>query len=160
MRLEVVAGVAVAATTAAIALAGGDEPSPRTPEAMAPASGPVIRGGRGARVTRTPDLSTARLVARRFLGGYLRFLYGRGSARAVPHASATVREGLARARARVTPAQHGRRPRVVDLELIAQDARVMIATAHVVDGGVATYPLTFSLALRGGRWLVNSLGSD
>jgi uncharacterized protein (DUF2342 family) len=99
-------------------------------------------------------------VALAFLRGYLPYLYGRGRADRVPHVSAAVRRGLARMRARRTPAQRRRIARVVELKLVAQRADVLIATALVADGGVAAYPLTFTLVRRGERWLVNSLGSD
>ena len=99
-------------------------------------------------------------MAREFLGGYLAYLYGRGRAARVPHVSATVRGGLARTRARETPAQRPRRPRTLELKLVVQRDGALIATALVADGGVAPHPLTFTLAHRGERWLVNSLGSD
>ena len=106
------------------------------------------------------ELGAVRRVAAAFLRGYLPYLYGRRHAERVPHVTATVRKGLARARARETPAQRSRRPRLVDLRVVAQRPDAVIAKAVIADGGAAVYPLTFTLVRRGGRWLVNSLGSD
>jgi hypothetical protein len=106
------------------------------------------------------DIAAARELAHQFLRGYLPFLYGRSSPARVQHVSTTVRRGLARARARETLAQRRRRPRILELRLVAQRGDALIASALVADGGPAPYPLTFTLACRGGRWFVNSLGSD
>jgi hypothetical protein len=163
MPREVVAvlGSAAAAAVIAAAVLGDGQPRPESHAPAPPPAGPVIgEDAHPGGATAAAEPAAARLIAQRFLAGYLRFLYGRGRARDIPHVSSTVRRGLARARVRVTPAQRDRRAEVVDLELVAQGRRELIATARVADGGVASYPLTFTMARRGGRWLVNSLGSD
>lgn len=135
------------------------------PLPLVPAPNPVIG-------TRTPpppppagpsaeELSRARVVARRFLHGYLPYLYGRVSARRVTNVTASVAASLHRSRVRVTPAQRRRHPRLVGLTLIGQTPSSVIATARVADGGVAAYPLTFTLqrTVRG-SWVVADLGND
>jgi hypothetical protein len=126
-----------------------------------PPSPPVVQGPpRGAPAAPDAQIAQARLVARRFLARYVPFLYGRGRAERIPHVSGTVRRGLTRARARETPVSRTRRPRIGGLSLTAQARRSLIARADVDDGGVTPYPLTFTLIRRGGRWIVNALGSD
>lgn len=126
-----------------------------------PPSPPVVQGPpRGAHAAPDAQIAHARLIARRFLARYVPFLYGRGRAERIPHVSATVRKGLTRARARETPASRARRPRITGLALTPQARGTVIARAAVEDGGVAWYPVTFTLVLRGGRWIVNALGSD
>lgn len=139
--------------------------SASSPPPLIPAPNPVIG-------TRTPppppppagpspaELARARVAARRFLAGYLRYLYGRAPARRVTNVTASVAASLRRARVRVTPAQQRRRPRLVALTLIGQTPGSVIATARVADGGVAAYPLTFTLQRRGRGWVVADLGND
>lgn len=146
-----------AAISAALVACGGEARQPGAP-VVPPAPAPIVGGSETGRPA--ADVAGARRVARRFLRGYLAFLYGRGRVADVPHVSSSVRQGLARGRARKTPAQGRRRPRVAELTVIGQAADAAIATAQVDDGGVATYPLTFTLVRRAGRWIVNSLGSD
>ena len=145
----------LAAISAALVACGGDKPQPRGATHFPAPPAPVVGGAQFP-----TERGAARHVAAAFLRGYLPYLYGRRRAERVPHVSATVRNGLARARARETPVQRSRRPRVVDLRLVAQRPDAVIATATIADGGSAPYPLTFTLVRRGGRWLVNSLGSD
>ena len=143
-----------------VALSGGDGGSgERDPSAPPPA--PVVHG-RPAGSPSVPDaqMAQARLVARRFLARYVPFIYGRSRAERIPHVSAAVRKGLTRARARETPASRTRRPRVAGLTLTPQARGTLIARAAIDDGGVASYAVTFTLALRGGSWIVNALGSD
>ena len=149
------AAALLAAISVALVACGGDEPQPQR-ESPVPAPPAPVVGGAPAPM----ELGAARSVAAAFLRGYLPYLYGRSRGERVPHVSATVRKGLARARARETPTQRSRRPRVVDVRLVAQRPDAVIATATIADGGAAPYPLTFTLVRRDGRWLVNSLGSD
>jgi len=136
-----------------------------SPLRLVPAPNPVIG-------TRTPpppppagpsraQLARARVAARRFLAGYLPYLYGRALARRVTDVTASVAASLRRSRARVTPAQRRRHPRLVGLTLVGQTPGSVIATARVADGGVAPYPLTFTLQQRtDGSWVVADLGND
>jgi hypothetical protein len=102
-------------------------------------------------------LSSARTAAGRFLSGYLRFLYGRGSARSVAGATATLRWRLSRPRALVTPAERRRHPHVVSLTADGQASGVVLATALVADGGVTTYPLRMTLQRGQNGWLVSGV---
>ncbi len=122
----------------------------RTPPPPPPPAGPS-----------PAELARARVAARRFLAGYLPYLYGRAPARRVTNLTASVAASLRRSRARVTPAQRRRHPRLVALMLIGQTPGSVIATARVADGGVAPYPLTFTLQRSGrGEWVVADLGND
>ena len=145
----------MAAISGAMGACGGDERQPHGQPSVPPPPAPVVGGA-----APDADVAGARRVADEFLRGYLPYLYGRGSPAGIRHVSAAVRTGLARTRARNAPAQRRRRPRVVEVRLVVQRTDALIATALVADGGVATYPLTFTLVHRGERWLVDSLGSD
>lgn len=114
-------------------------------------SGPVSRS----------QLAAARTVARRFLAGYLPYLYGRAPARRVTHVTVSVARSLRRSPVHVTPAQRRRHPRLVGLTLIGQTPDSVIATARIADGGVSAYPLSFTLqrTARTG-WVVADLGND
>ncbi len=161
------AALVVLALAAALLLPGQHQtggPASR-PLPLIPAPNPVIGG------TRTPppppagpspaQLARARVAARRFLADYLPYLYGRAPARHVTDVTASVAASLRRARVRVTPAQRRRHPRLVGLSLIGQTPSSVIATALVADGGVAAYPLTFTLQQRtDGSWVVADLGND
>ena len=103
------------------------------------------------------QLTLARGVGERFLVGYLRFAYGRGSALAVSGGTPALRSRLLRQRGVLTPVEHRRRPRVVSLQTIGTTPTFVVATAVIDDGGVATYPLRFTLEHGGGRWAVSSV---
>jgi hypothetical protein len=97
-------------------------------------------------------------AARRFLGAYLPFLYGRGPARAVEPITAELRARLARSRVRVPPAVRRRHPRVVALRPRVVDGSRFAVSARVADGGAARYPIELGIARRGGRWRVVEAG--
>lgn len=99
----------------------------------------------------------ARRVAERFLTGYLPFAYGRGSALAVGDVTSTLRRQLRRERARLTPVELRRRPRVVSLQTVGTTPAFVVAMAVIDDGGVATYRLRFTLQAGAGRWAVSSV---
>jgi hypothetical protein len=99
----------------------------------------------------------ARRVGERFLAGYLRFAYGRGRALAVSGVTPALRRELLRQRARLTPVERWRRPRVVSLQTIVTSPTFAVARAVIGDGGVAAYPLLFTLEHGGGRWAVSSV---
>lgn len=103
------------------------------------------------------DLRLASRVARRFLRSYLKFAYGRARATSVEAATPGLRSQLIRDRAQVTPAERARDPRVLSLRVLATNPGFVLATASVVDGGIAAYRLRFALREVGGRWLVGDV---
>ena len=154
-------GVALVVVLIVVVLAATGPGRPAPPRLQPPAPGPVIgRSAPAPSPVPARELRRARHAAARFLRSYLPYLYGRRGARSVKGLAVPARRALTRGRARVTPSQRGRRPRTERLELLAQSARIVLATARVVDGGAASYPLTFSLERHRGRWIVSSLGND
>jgi hypothetical protein len=97
-------------------------------------------------------------AARRFLRGYLPFLYGRGPARAIEPATAELRARLVRSRVRVPPAARRRYPRVVAFQVRAAGGGRFAVSARVEDGGAVRYPVVLVVARRGGRWRVVEAG--
>lgn len=102
-------------------------------------------------------LLEARGAAKRFLVTYLRFAYGRASAAAVKAVTPELHTQLVRERAQMTPAERQRHPRVVSLQVVGIMPGFAAATAAVADGGIAAYPLRFTLQGRAGRWSVSSV---
>jgi hypothetical protein len=88
---------------------------------------------------------------------YLRFAYGRASAAAVKAVTPELHSQLVRERAQMTPAERQRHPRVVSLRVVGIMPGFAAATAAVEDGGIATYPLRFTLQEGAGRWSVSSV---
>jgi hypothetical protein len=111
---------------------------------------------RAGRSVSARDLRIASRVARRFLVSYLKFAYGQASGTSVKAVTSGLRSQLIRDRARVTPAERGRRPRVVALEVLGTAPGVVLATALVDDGGITTYPLRVTLRDRRAVWLVSA----
>ena len=103
------------------------------------------------------QLHAARVAALRFLVSYLKLASGRGNSGAVNAATASLRSRLVTQRARVTPAERGRRPRVVSLATVGSTPGFVVATATIEDGGVAAYRLRFTLQGHTGRWLVSGV---
>ena len=99
-------------------------------------------------------------AARRFFAGFLPFLYGQGSADSIRAAAPALADRLATSQRRVSPAARGRRPRVAQLEGRRLGSGRASVAARIEDGGVAAYPVTLTLARRGGRWLVVAEGMD
>ena len=149
---------------AALAGCGGgeDRAGRSTTTTPPPLPGPII--SEPAPANRDP-LSTAERAAARaatttFLDGSLPYLYGRRPAADVTPVSASVARALRAGRARTTPAQADRRPRVQSLELVGQSSISALATATIVDGGLTPYRLTLTVERRDGRWLIADLGDD
>lgn len=103
------------------------------------------------------ELARAREGAARFLSGYLPFLYGRGSARAVDALTPGLRAQLTRDRPEVTPAERRRRPRIVSLTAVGQAPGVVRATALIEDGGVTAYVLRVTLREDRSGWLASAV---
>jgi hypothetical protein len=142
---------------AALLLGGRSrDSSPVATTTLPAAPSPVI--GRPAPVD--PGVTDARTAAQRFLGPYLRFLYGRTRPGSVPGTTAEVARELRRGRARPTPAQAQRRPRLAGLEVTLQTPGSAVAAATIADGGPAPYRIVLGLERHNGRWLVADLGND
>src|SRR5690349_4545543 len=127
------------------ARAASTAPSLRPPGA--PAKPPLVPA-RG--------LDDARRIARRFLAGYLRLLYGRPtiSAKGISRAFSSK---LTRTGALVTPVERRRHPRLVSLSAVGPARGVVVATAVVADGGVTTYALRISVRRGRAGWRVSSV---
>lgn len=78
---------------------------------------------------------------RRFLAGYLPYLYGQGAARAIRASTTALRRRLTAARLRVSPAARKRRPRVVRVSADQLDRGRWHVVATIADGGVSRYPI-------------------
>jgi hypothetical protein len=103
------------------------------------------------------QLQRAHHAAERFLGSYLSFAYGRVRAPAVTPVTPALRNQLVRERAQMTPAERQRHPHVLSLRLVGIMPGFVAATAAVADGGIAMYPLRFTLQRIAGRWSVSSV---
>lgn len=148
-RLFTLVAVAVLGAGIALALTGrpGDTPEPEPPRATRPApptTPPPPR--RAARPHTTTSTTQATNAARRFLAGYLAYLYGHGPARAIQASSAKLGRRLERERPRVSPATRRRHAHVVELSArhLPNGARLAV-TATIDDGGVARYPIALIL---------------
>jgi hypothetical protein len=149
--------VAVAIVLIALGPSSRDEGAPSAPPAPAPSPPPHTAPPAPAPARVPPE---AERSARRFLAGYLRFIYGRGRAGQIEAAAPRLRRRLARSRLRVPPAARRRRPRVVELQARRLAYGAVAVAAEVADGGVAHYPVQLELR-RGGRgWTVVEAGSD
>lgn len=124
---------------------------------IAPSTEPEPRPAQGVAAI---EIAAARRVARRFLAGYLDFLYGRAPSDGITDVTPAVARELARNTVRIPPAQRDRTPRVVDLHAVAQAPAAVIVTASIDDGDIAVYPIVFTLDRRDGRWRVSRLAND
>lgn len=155
--------LAVAALIGALALVavlrGSAHPAapPRRPSTAISTPGPVI-GTKPIPPAASPvgaaQLRAATPSARRFLNGYLGYLYGHTRARAVPDASHRLRATLAHDPVRITPAQRTRHPRLLALNVEPRAAGLALGTATIGDGAGVPYPVHLVLADTAGRWLV------
>jgi hypothetical protein len=103
------------------------------------------------------ELLQARGAAKRFLVAYLRFAYGHASATEVKAVTPELHSQLVREPAQMTPAERRRHPHVVSLRLVGIMPGFVAATAAVADGGIAMYPLRFTLQDIAGRWSVSGV---
>jgi hypothetical protein len=160
-RLVIAAGalLVLAAVIATLTLTASDGDRQRQPVRRAPVPGPVqlTSPHRLAPPRPATAIARARRVAERFLTAYLPFAYGRGGAAAVSGITSTLRQQLLHKRAEPTPVERRRRPRVVSLQTTATTPMIVVATAVIDDGGVATYRLRFELEGRAGRWRVSGV---
>jgi hypothetical protein len=153
--LAVVAVVGIAATLL-LALA-----APETPPSH-PASTPSRHVGE-REAPRATESSSGSIVAalraaRRFLHGYLAYIYGHGRAAHVSSATSTLARSLASRAPRVPPSMRARRPRVLALHAVTAPTGVIEVTALINDGGLVDYPIELRLAGFDGRLLVAAVG--
>ncbi|CAN5476740.1 hypothetical protein BH20ACT18_BH20ACT18_01130 [soil metagenome] len=156
--------VAVGVLVLDLALRDSAAPRPETTGPVNPPPSPIISPpprdrGAVAPVSRA-ELAAAQRAARRFLDGYLAFLYGRAPARRISGVTAAVRHELERNTPRIPPAQRDRTPRVVNLNVTGQARDAVIATASVDDGDIAVYPIVFTLDRYRDGWRVSRLATD
>lgn len=161
MRHVRIAGCATLIVALASCGRGGDRAAPPAPTSR-PAPGPIFDGGApsGRDPLGAADRAAATAATRRFLAGYVPYLYGRARAATVAPVTPSVARTLRRSSARVTPAQATRHPRITDVRVTGQTAASALATAMIADGGPAPYQLTLTVERRGGRWQVSDLGDD
>jgi hypothetical protein len=117
---------------------------------------PVSADGQSTPGALSPPVSR---VARRFLAGYLAYVYGHGGVAGVHAASPTLVRSLGANPPRVSIDIRARHPHVIALQATAAPAGQAGVSALVNDGGVADYPVVLFISERGGRLLVTSLGA-
>jgi hypothetical protein len=135
--------------------------APETPPRR-PASTPGRRVGE-REAPRTNESSSGSTVAalraaRRFLHGYLAYIYGHGRATQVSAATSGLARSLASRSPKVPPSMRARRPRVLALHVVTVPTGVIEVTALINDGGLVDYPIQLRLAGLGGRLLVTAVG--
>jgi hypothetical protein len=153
----IVATGVVALNVVASALTPASHEHHRSPAGTAPSRVASTGGTQHPSPVSPADLAGARETAERFLAGYLRFAYGRASARSVRALTPSVRRQLIREHAQLTPVERRRHPRVVSLEAAGQATGVVLATALVEDGGITTYPLRLTVQRVAGAWVVSGV---
>jgi hypothetical protein len=126
---------------------------------LATGSAPRVSSARRDPAVRAPSKALALggpavTVARRFLDGYLGYLYGHAPARAVLDAVPALSRRLATRRLIVPPAMRSLRPRVLALGSAPASPGQIGVNATVNDGGLASYELELVLARAHGRLLV------
>jgi hypothetical protein len=96
-------------------------------------------------------------AARRFLGGYLPYSYGRRNARTIDSATPALRRALASQAPRVPPALAEKaRPRVEGLKASGFAPGRVILLARINDGQ-SRYVALLTLQRRGKRWVVSQV---
>lgn len=137
-----------------------DQPPPSSTGPVATGDSPVVPTGGEEPKPALASRSGALRAGRRFLTGYLDYLYGRGSARRIRGATAELSRRLRRDRPRVSPATRRRNPRIAEISTKALGGGRTHVVAEIDDGEIARYPIELVLAGRGGRWLVTRVEGD
>lgn len=117
---------------------------PGTPQANAPYAPPA----------------NAERAMREFLGGYLRYLYGRGNAGAIKRASSVLVRRLGANPPRVSPAQRERRPKIVEIGARRPRGGRVQLVATIDAGETSQYPIGALLVKHDGRWTVTEILND
>jgi hypothetical protein len=149
-RAFALAAAALVLAAAILTLTGRDHHQPPPAAATPPTSpaavpppvspAPAVRAPAREREPE-PAPRSIRRVARRFLAGYLPYLYGQRPARRIDASTPQLRRRLAANRPRVSPAARRRRPRVVALEGERALAGRWLVRARIADGSVVAYPI-------------------
>jgi hypothetical protein len=150
-------GASLAALILAPAPGGGVRPLRPGPRAPAQKTPPRPSPPSVLPPVPATQLRLAQDAAQQFLRSYLSFAYGRVRALVLTPVTPALRHQLVRERGRLTPAERRRDPRVVWLRVVRIMPDFVAATAAVTDGGIATYPLRFTLKRSAGRWSVSGL---
>ena len=143
-----------AAAPPAVAASPPPVPAVASPATTVPSEeGPAAAGSLASR----EQMGQAKRAAHEFLAGYLRYSYGRGTARAIAGAGVRLRRRLARERPRVPPAERRRRPRVllVQSDGASPDGARLLA---LVGDGRRRYTVSLGLERRPAGWRVTSVG--
>ena len=147
----VAVAVAIAAALALVVVGSGGPPAPVSSAGQSGLGVPVVTGGR-----RVPPAG-ATAAARRFLAGYLPFLYGQAGRGALGAVTPRLREWLGAHRDRVTAAERAGHPRLVALAFAPRDlSRSVLFEATIADGD-SRYRLRLRVVLQAGRWRVTEL---
>ena len=143
--------VAIAAALALVVVGSGGRPAPVSSAGQSGLGAPVVTGGR-----RVP-LVGATAAARRFLAGYLPFLYGQAGRGALGAVTPRLRAWLGAHRDRVTAAERARHPRLVALAFAPRDpSRSVLFEATIADGD-SRYRLRLRVVRQAGQWRVTGL---
>jgi hypothetical protein len=105
-------------------------------------------------VASAPDLANVRRTAERFFAAYVRFLYARIPASAVPDIDPQLRSQLALARPLVTPAERSAQPKLVHLTVSTAGPPVSAIATATISSSPGRYRLTVTLEPRHRSWIV------
>ena len=150
-------GVAITGLTVAPSPGTGVRMATPPPRGPAQQTTPHPSRQRIAPPVPTAQLRLAHDAAERFLRSYLSFAYGRVRADAVTPVTPALRNQLAQEHARITPVEPRRHPRALSARVVGMTPGFALATAMVDDGGIAAYPLRFTLQAHAGRWSVSGV---
>ena len=132
------------------------DPAPRRPVAPAArASRPPAAPDPSAHVA--PVGPVAARVARRFLAGYLAYVYGQAPAAAITDAVPALVRSLRARPPLVSPAMRARHPRVMAIRPTPAPAGMVAVSALVGDGELADYTVGLLLEHEGGRLLIDAV---
>lgn len=156
--LAIAVGLLVLTTPAASTTthAGRSSLAARPSVEKAPLSSPSVAGDGSS----TPGLvsQSVERVARRFLAGYLAYLYGHGRVAGIRDASANLERSLGKLPPRVSLTMRTRHPHVVSLASVTAPDGAVGVSAVINDGGVADYTIDLLVSREGGRLLVTGIG--
>ncbi len=122
----------------------------------APLPSPSVAGDGSSK----PDLVSQSVehIARRFLTGYLAYLYGHNGVAGIRDASPSLQRSLGEHPPRVSLTMSARYPHLVSLAPVAAPDGLVDVSAVVNDGGVADYTIELLVNRSGGRLLVTGIG--